>query len=96
MRKIYYTEEGTQERCRICFSSSAESPEQAMESLTMETSGNCLGPADFVDEAYKEALALVTENWEYAEEMSEEEAHDRIEHLADEWGLSEKELEYLK
>ena len=96
MKKFYYIEEGTQERCRVCFSSKATTPEQAMETLTMETGGNCLGPSDFENEAYEEALTMVEENWDDAEEMSEEEAHERIEHLADEWGLAIDELEYLK
>ena len=96
MKRFYYTEEGTQERCRVCFSSKAKNPEQAMETLTMETGGNCLGPSALENEAYEEALALVTENWDDAEEMSEAEAKERIEHLADEWGLDESELEYLK
>lgn len=96
MKKFYYTEKGTQERCRVCFSSKAKNPEQAMETLTMETGGNCLGPSDWENEAYEEALHMVTENWNDAEEMSVEEARERIEHLADEWGLNESELEYLE
>ena len=96
MKKFYYIEEGTKERCRVCFSSSAKSPEQAMESLTMETGGNCLGPSDFENEAYEEALTMVEENWDDAKEMSAEETQERIEHLADEWGLAEEALEYLK
>lgn len=94
MKKFYY-QDGP-ESCRVCFSSAAKTPEEAMESLTMETTGNCLGPSDFCDDFYTETLALVTENWSIAEEMNAEETQERIEHLADEWGLEEKELEYLK
>lgn len=94
MKKFYY-QDGP-EKCRACFSSKAKMPEEAMESLTMETSGNCLGPADWYDEHYDEALVMVKENWNDAEEMSEEETTERINHLADEWGLTIEELEYLK
>lgn len=94
MKKFYY-QDGP-ERCRVCFSSLAKTPDEAMESITMETAGNCIGPSDFYDDFYSETLAMVKDNWSGAEEMSEEEAQERIEHLADEWGLPKEELEYLK
>ena len=66
-----------------------------MDSITMETCGDCLGPADFYDEQYEETLQLVKEKWEQTEEMSPDEARERIEHLADEWGLTLEELACL-
>lgn len=81
----------------IFFSSSAKTPEEAMETITATTAGNCLGPIDMEeDETYSIFFALVKDNFKDADEMSKAETDARIAHLAEEWGLPLAELEYLR
>ena len=85
----------TMECCYYYMSSAARNPREAITTLTLETGGDCLGPADFHDEIAEEALAYLSEHWEEAEEMSPEDAWRRILHLCEEWELTVKDLSYL-
>jgi len=101
MKKMYYAiydekEEayrwdGT-ERFLLTISSDAATPEEAVETVTGETEGPCFGPAD--DEEW--VRDFIAENWDTFEEMGAEEEEERILHLASEWGLDPKDLNYLR
>lgn len=82
--------------CRMYFSSSAATPEQALESLTVETGGACLGPEDLDGDDREWTLAAVADNFDSAEQMTEVDADARISHLSEEWGIAPEHLQYLK
>jgi hypothetical protein len=90
MKKIYMIDENTGERFLLTVSSAA-TPEAAHETITAETGGSCIGPADDAEQE----LAELISRWDELQEMSKEEAAARISHLAEEWGLAPGELEYL-
>lgn len=106
MKKAYYSfvEDGSDwvelhrwgsgtESFLVTISSSA-TPDNAFETLTAETAGQCLGPGDD-DFLFSLLCELVRKEFSHFEEMSEEETSERIEHLAEEWGLEPREIDYL-
>lgn len=72
--------------------SSEATKEDALETATGETGGNCFGPAD--SEEWVEDF--ISENWDSFEEMEPEEVEERILHLAEERGLEPEDLDYLR
>lgn len=73
-------------------SSAVMTPEEAIDTLTLTTEGYCLGPEDLCD-TDPEFLA---ENFADFEEMSVYDEDVRINHLAEEWGLTPAEIDYLR
>lgn len=78
------------------FSSAAATPEEAIDTLTLETCGPYLGPDDFYNEIADEAIAYLSAHWNEAEEMPDADANEYISTLAECWNLSADELAYLK
>lgn len=78
------------------FSSAAATPEEAIDSLTLETAGSYLGPDDFCNSVAEEAVAYLSVHWNEAQEMPDADADKYISTLAECWGLSHAELDYLK
>lgn len=100
MKKMYYGIYGGEaqayrwdgtERYLITVSSGS-AKEDALDTVTGETGGNCFGPAD----AEEWVEDFISENWDSFEEMDSEEVEERILHLAEEWGLDPEELDYLR
>lgn len=98
MKKFQYWNEGEND-CAY-FSSKAQTIEEALETFQCETGGPCMGPEDFTDDDDHQAnrawaIDLLEENFRWAEEISEAEAQERIDHLADEWEITPDDLAYL-
>lgn len=95
MKKCYEYNENNGERYMITISSSA-TKDSWEDSFTAETGGYCIGPADLCDGCDEHYAEFVAGNWESFEEMEDDEEEERIQHLAEEWGLDESDLEYLR
>ena len=93
MKKFDYLVSVSGETCTVYFSSEAKTPEEALKTASVETAGPCLGPADIEDDI--EIAALIAYKFNTAEEISAEEAAERIAHLAEEWGLTPEVLSYM-
>ena len=91
MKKIYMMNDNGE--MNLITVSSTATKEDAADTLTAETGGDCIGPNDA--EESKE-LAYLQDNWDSLEEMSAEEENERIAHLADEWGLEPQDIDYLR
>ncbi|WP_294855903.1 hypothetical protein [uncultured Oscillibacter sp.] len=91
MKKIYMPSDSG-ERFLITVASTA-TKEDAADTLTAETGGDCIGPEDAEE---SDELAYLLDNWDSLEEMSAEEEDERIAHLADEWGLEPQAIDYLR
>lgn len=100
MKKMYYAiYDGEPEAYRwdgaesyMITVSSEATKEDAIETVTGETGGNCFGPAD--PEEWVEEF--ISDYWDTFEEMEPEEEEERILHLAEEWGLESEDLDYLR
>ena len=91
MKKYYYTVNDV-ERCMITISSEA-TVDNFEETLVYETGGLTCGPADDLDE---ELENYIRENWGHFEQMTEEEEDEWLDCLAERWGLTADDLDYLK
>lgn len=103
MKKLYYGIYNGEievhrngEAYMLTISSSAETVDEAMESITGETGGNCFGPNESYDEGMEWLHGFLEHNLKYFEDMDSDEEQERIKHLADEWKLNPEELEYLR
>lgn len=106
MKKIYYEFaddgritihcRGGVERFLVTISSSA-TPDNLTDTLTAETNGYSIGPANLDDDAesFAELVEFARKEWKNFEEMSEEETKKRLGNLSEEWGLGISDVDYL-
>lgn len=93
-----YRHDGKENGYITISSDSTPDPDDIRCSIVIDTFDWPLGPCDDSEEDEElrdRCVDLVIANWNSLEEMSKEEASERINNLAAEWKVAPEELEYL-